>query len=285
MKRQLTILLTLFKPTNEEIKYWKEAYLELKKIGYSVHFLSDNPKLEYKNFSFLDESDWFPSSNNKGKFWVVFNHVDSGQVRTKYFKTADPDDYISINKLNEIDFNLFNNEILRTKYFKINNDKFSNQNDIENSIDILPIGSRSTYSTPTTILPTNGIFGRKNKFFDDEIYLNLFEDQILALLCFLEGSKLKEIDEVFYLYKENNGISDFENMILNLYNEYELSFNIYYKIVRIAKKRPDTITFHWYSKNIDKLIKNVESQGIAVGKDIKEKFKKTSEEYFKWENL
>lgn len=285
MERQLTILLTLFKPSDEENKYWKEAYLELKKAGYSVHFLSDNPKLEYKNFSFLNKNDWFPSLKNKGKFWLVFNHVDSGQVKTKYFKTVDPDDYISINKLNEIDFNSFDNEILRTKYFKIKDNQFSNQKDIENSIDILPIGSRSTYSTPTTILPTSGIFKRKNKFFNEEIYLNLFEDQILALLCFLEGSKLKEINEVFYLYKENNGISDFKNMILNLHKEYELAFNIYYKIVSITKKRPDTITFHWYSKNIDKVIKYIESQGAVVSKDIKEKFKKTSEEYFKWENL
>lgn len=273
MRKDLTLLITLFDPLKIEISYWCEAYFLLKEEGFEVHFISDNPYLIKDSFEVIDNNDWFPTEKNVSKFQRVIDHIDGGHVKTRFFKTVDPDDQISITELNKINFPKQDN-ILRTKYKKLST-FLEKQIEVERNFIKSPNKIKRTFSTSVTILPTIPIYKRSDKKFLKRQFINLFEDQLLALICLSEGSKVIDYDISFYYYAENNGLSSFENVIKNC-AEYEYVFDCFLYIVKKYNIIPDTITFDWHAKKMPEIMKI--TKGTRKNKKV---IKKCNRNYLK----
>lgn len=231
--KDITLLLTIYSYKIEEMNFWLDFYSQYKAIGGKLHFLIDNPKINELNFDKVEKEDIFYATTVRGKLSRVYKHIKANKVKTEFFKTVDPDDFISIEHLKKLVIKE-NNSIVKFPKRVTNLTIF---NEFENNIELSIKNSNSiigeenmwdkkfkevtsnriTFDTSTTILPTRPIL---NDIFFSKLYLDTFlnfaEDQILGLIAYINNDKLIEyIDHPFYLYIDQNGFSGHEHMAKN----------------------------------------------------------------------
>lgn len=221
----LTLLVTIFKPSKNEIEYWNNIYYRIKDIGININFLIDNPDFNILNLNKISKSDIFKNASNIGKFKTVYRHIKSGNVETTYFKIVDPDDYVSLKELENIDLNNNDNYIYRMNVVRMPNISGISQNNVESIV----AASRKkeavkfkNFGNSYTILPTLMIF---NDNYYNNYDIKTSDDQYLGFLAYVNGAKIRSIDSSFYLYNQFNGytrIENFKNKLINSFYTWNL---------------------------------------------------------------
>lgn len=92
---EITIIITFFEFHQLQFDYWLNTYRYAKKVGIPFHFIIDNPLIG-NQFHEIEKTDLFINDSNIGKLDSIYNHIKSGHIKTNYFKSVDPDDYISM---------------------------------------------------------------------------------------------------------------------------------------------------------------------------------------------
>lgn len=243
----VTIILTFFDPTDLQIKYWEWIKEKFERLKLNIQFIIDNQEIKNK---FKMDDRVFVNDKNLGKFKSIYTHIKNGNVRTKLFKTFDPDDYIDLDTFkNTIYMNgesIYRMKSFRTKKMNVDFKKI----DFSEFEKDANIRRYNNYGTSWTILPTNGIFNDKY-YSGADIRIN--EDQLLGLLCSQEY-KTYDIEEYWYLYLEENGIShhlNFEYYLENL----EITLQEKKSIINRGAKNPPIdwpSDFGYYKSLLDK---------------------------------
>lgn len=256
-------------------------YRDLKSNNFEFHWLIDNPNLKREHFDFVDKNDIFFAQKNMGKFSLVANHVTNNNVKTRFFKTCDPDDFLYLEKL--INFKFPDEDcIIRTKFYQIN------ANEVNESLFKNPelyFKNKSTHkkranSTCNTILPTKAFLG-SYKLDYKNVYFNIFEDQLLALICHFNGFYIRETNQSFYVYLHHNGISSFENFVNFHYDEAIRFLKFWISEIEKYKIYPPTVSMHWYTKHFRKI-----ADKLMISGSISEEKNNILQEEFKfYENI
>lgn len=216
----LTLLVTLYQPTKNEVEYWNDIYEKIEGLGVKINFLIDNPDFKISNFKNIPKNLFFSNARNLGKFRTVYNHIKSGKVNTKYFKVVDPDDYISLTELKKLQLSSEGRFIYKMNV--VREEKISGilQKDVEYIVRSFrkkePI-KLDNFGNSYTILPTLMIF--KDKYYKD-FNIKTSDDQYLGFLAYVNGAKILSIDNSFYLYNKFNGYTGIENFKLKLINSF-----------------------------------------------------------------
>lgn len=239
--KRITILLTLYKPKIEEIEYWIDVYKSLKVNGFHFHWLIDNPNFDMDLISnSIDAKDIFLNDVNSGKLNLVYNHIKFGFVNTDYFKTVDPDDFISIENFIDIESDLSSEpKIHKFLLARIYDRKLLQVNSVQSLLDQIHKGHGWYFGTPYTILPTKYI--QIDTYYNPSGIINQAEDLLLATICFANNSTFTKIDKYFYLYVQDEGLSSESYRSKNklkYFSEVVESALIWAKIVHASKIIP-----------------------------------------------
>lgn len=250
-KNNITFLITIFNPKNTEIDYIKFLYKKLKDNKIDVHLLIDFPDFNLEKLKFAEEKDVFLNKINEGKLNIVYKHIKLGNVKTSHFKTFDPDDYISINRL--LNFSAPNYYgMIRMKACLSNNGDILTQEEVEKHFIYKNIINTKTHGTSSMILPTDGIL--IDKFYSPLGIVNMAEDQILANICYCNGFDFLDIEDCWYLYSFQNGITNKSNNNIFKYKKEMLeSIKI---VLNIRKKSHLSIQSSWPKYVFDSYKKN-----------------------------
>ncbi len=171
MKKNITFLLTLYKPTDKQLKYWSEKSKLLVNMGFDFFVLIDNPKLSISGFDHA--TGIVKNKKNRGKFKTVYKFVKTGKIKTSHFKVVDPDDGIIEYFLK--DFNVESTDgilLMQNRIRTIDNlDKLYRRHSFGNSWTILPV----RYLYNDNYLP------KLNRM------KNWLEDQLLGVISQING--------------------------------------------------------------------------------------------------
>lgn len=284
---ELTLLVTFYNPTEKEINYWENFYSRNRSL-LPIQFLVDGVDIKF-NEEKVSKDDIFNYKVNNGKFKMTYNHIKDGNVKTKFFKPVDPDDFISEIALRK--FKLPSVEAVVSYGARYTKDAFEDisQSYIEKAFKkaIKYVNKGPSYWTSFTLLPTRAIL-------EDELYsgnrVGVIDDQIFGYICQLNGYPAYATKRPFYLYRWENGeyvnpsimceklsepIDEFEH-ILNRFVELGLESKV--KFIRefnwprtsfryIDRMcNPEQINKDEYLKKIDNLtqtIKDINAKDIA----------------------
>lgn len=209
--KEITILLRIFNISNDQYEYWKSIYLNNEDI--SIKFLIDDSELLH-DYSFLKKNDIYFIGKNQGPLKLVYNYIKNTDKITRYFKTFDPDDFLSIENFKKIklpkdDFILTMKETQFISPPLIKSDKY-----VTNLINQSHKYHWESFGTSWTILPTR--FISIDKYYNN--YRILFaDDKLLGYLCRANGAKIINFScRPFYYYIKNAGLTSPENMINNI---------------------------------------------------------------------
>lgn len=220
-KKTITLIVTIYKPTKEQINYWANIYKRAKKKkGIEVQFLVDGTFVDLPNF--ISGKDIFYSHKNLGKLLLIYDHIKSGNVVTDYFKACDPDDLISIDLLSE-SFNITEDNLIISYWFtyvdKRPND--CSESNIRSIIETVKNGQFDSFGNAWTIYPTNTI--KNDTIFSRERF-NQIDDQLLGYISYYNGGMIHHMKSLaFYLWVSGEGITSFENYF-NFVEESERTF-------------------------------------------------------------
>lgn len=239
MKKNLAFLLTLYKPTKDDLDYWSNIANELVFIGYEFFVLLDNPEIKGLIDNKFDVKV-FCNNENKGKFKTVYDFVKTGLIKTSHFKTIDPDDRFDFEQL---------------KDFEIKPDWEDSILNLEcnyNKAGIITKTRRNNFGSSYTIIPTKSILV-DNMYEEDYGVLNWIEDQFLGIISFGNCGKFIEINWSWYQYIINE--KSMTNNYLNDddFNEIYNSIKSFVRITKKIKKKP-VINFPGKLKYISELI-------------------------------
>lgn len=200
--KNITLIITLYKPREFEINYWSKFYDDFRH-ELQIHFIWDGePSFSIPN---SNNEDVFINKKNQGKFRTIYNHIKNGHVKTPYFKVVDPDDFISMKSLKEFKFPEEDDFILITNTIRTNSWMPYKQNEIETLVSEFNSSKQNrfdTFGNSYTILPTKCIKS-DNKFSD--IRIDTDDDQLLGYIALNNGAKKKNVDNSFYLYISGRG--------------------------------------------------------------------------------
>lgn len=223
-QNRITFILTLYKPTLNELNYWKQAHKMIVQNNHQFIIANDNTSIKYskEDFKYADIKN---NDINMGKLNSVLN--TRSIWKNKFIKTLDPDDFVSIARIEEVAKLLKEESIYRMVSYRIKKPlKNINQNYIEEKFNkIIPLRFNSL-GTSWTILPAKG-FTDEKKFPINDVYIN--EDQMLGQICLAQGFKIKDIKKGFYLYLVENGVSNVKN-IQNYLNSVVVTINEYKRL-------------------------------------------------------
>ncbi len=222
--RRLTLLITLWKTSEEDIHYWREFYENNKNNdNFQIQFLIDEDCNEY-NLENVNTEDIFLNGENIGKLKTIYNHIKKGNVKTEYFKTVDPDDRILIDRLNNFNYPK-ETSLIRMKSFR----------SVENKNSKISLDS---FGTSWMILPTSSIEFDDNY---DGTRININDDQILGNISYINNGKVYETNDYWYLYYYEKGISSLKNFPENIKKLLEtLKYNY-----KLTKELDYTIPSNW----------------------------------------
>lgn len=221
----IDIVLTLYKPTKRELKYWSNVQKTIhKKSDSKVYVLVDGTNLNLGGFH---EEYTYKSDYNVGKLRLVNDFIRKDIIKKTHFKIFDPDDYIDIANFRGIKIkNEHIGNIILTPYImnKKGNKIFSESNIFY---------TKRNFPNNITILPTDNT--KDSDKFWNEIRIDFADDQILAFIAISNGAKIITEDWKFYLYNVLNGVTNPNNIKKTLsfvYEAYEKLFE-YSKIKSI----------------------------------------------------
>lgn len=288
--KDITLLMTVYNINANEMAYWGKRYSELKSNGSTFHILLDNPSIKKSDIWWADENDIYTVKQNYGKLSRVYKHIKDDNVKTEYFKTIDPDDWIYLKKffeikiadptsiillnklwVEEVDFN---NTYKRKEKKVVRNYKRykldSNFHISQNYLDF--ISGKVDFNSSTTILPTSTIF--VDKIFEKDyknVNITFAEDQILGLISWHNGGKIKLLENSnFYIYNKmagwsNNSFAKNNQIVLS---QLDKGFKIWRDYFAINKSFPNTVWPFW---ECDNLLKNSEynKNAMKIKEDIK----------------
>lgn len=210
MINNITIIIPFHDSTSLYLKRWVKFYKKYSsKI--TIHFLFDGYFPKELTFS---DSNFYFNKTNLGKFKMIYNHIKSNNVISSHFKIVDPDDYISIKHLLKI-------KDLNKDYIYIFRPVFINfaHNFKQGSINRTIRKNTQNYNRPQsfgnawTIFPTEHL---KNDVFYSGKRIDFSDDQLLSYISLANGAILSNIEDKFYLYHRNNGVT--KNIVDNLDN-------------------------------------------------------------------
>lgn len=211
--KKITFIMSLTKIELKEVDFWKKFYFET--INFiDFHFIFDGVPIP-ENFSWVKNEDLFVNKTNRGKFLTIFNHIKSGKVKTKFFKTVDPDDVISVNDLLSFEVPDFK-AILKMKIIMSNNYLYQNQGKLKEDLELGNLSTRIpiSFGTSTTILPTESVYLFEDYKFQTKILR--CEDQLFASIAYKDCKRVLQYYEGWYIYLPVNGVStktDLDNYI------------------------------------------------------------------------
>lgn len=216
------MLLTLFKPTEKELNYWINIYNKWNSKEPRVYFLIDGTDISLKGI--INEDYVYKSEENLGKMNLVYRFIKNTELECTHIKICDPDDYISINAIKEIEEEMdtkvnCNDDLI---FFKLSNLEMKKQLDREKGEEIYcgadldsilkdSISMRKhsrNFANSWTIFPYRPL--KEDKLFSQK-RIDFADDQILGFICLANGSKIVETDKVCYLYKVEYGVSSTDN--------------------------------------------------------------------------
>lgn len=222
-KKNITLLVTLYNPTKNELKYWTKLYNRVNESHKNIviQMLVDGTSVNLEKVK--DKTNIFKFKKNQGKFLMVYNHIKSGKVTTPYFKVCDPDDLISIDKLSGIELPKDNDSIILTAQTKFRHKPlFKTEKLIASALEKTKKHIHSSFGNSWTILPTEKI--KNDKYYSGNKFM-YHDDQILGYLAFANGGKIVEMrDKWFYYYQTSVGHTSYHNfhkMMTNLKPTFE----------------------------------------------------------------
>lgn len=234
----------------------------LKERNISFHFIIDNVDIK-EHFNFVDNNDLFINTKNLGKFNSIINHVKNNNVKTKYFKSVDPDDYLSIDNFLKLKLPddpalvivpfIKNDTINRLWGTQINQfiDQsewcyISSNNGIVESDDKLVF---KTFGNPLVIYPTD-IIRKSSSIIDIDWSLNLAEDCILSLLAFESKNVIYLSDSIpFYVHGYRFGYTNNANYERNFMEFLKVSRIIFDLLRKMTIFTPDSFPFRNFENN------------------------------------
>ncbi len=226
MKRRdgITLLLTMFDPADNDIKYWSSfsSYINNKE-GIEIFILVDNPDLKIDRH--FKKTKIFKNDKNKGKFNTVYDFIKKDLIKTKHIKVCDPDDRIKEEILFKSLNDYPNNDIYIMKQIIIRDNK-----ETENEVYSLPNCS--------TILPVEHIL--KDKLITKkENVKNWLEDQILGAICYSNGAEISKSKESWYIYNNETGMTSSELNSRDI-KEIFLTLDVFWLLLNRANIKPKT---------------------------------------------
>lgn len=243
MKKELTIILTIFTPTLRELNNYLYSfskineYYDTREIENPIQFLilGDNPNIPkdiedflVENFSKLENLEYKPCKENLVRLGQVFKHLDL--VKGRYVKTVDPDDYLIPNKTVDFVENVIknteeNNRLIIHSYRTVENIDiyweaimhckhkvfFKNQSFNPNSVYPLEIIKKINWDNRTLI----------------------WSDDLIGFYLLNEGAKIKsERSSKFYVNLSHNGVSTTDGPHSNM-----RFYNDSCEFLKLAKKK------------------------------------------------
>lgn len=246
----ITLLITIFDANICDLSKWIKFYRENRKIV-DIFFLLDNPTYEYKTLleNCVENKNLFINKANIGKFSTVLNFICDNNIKTSHFKIVDPDDCVSMRRLETID-----NQLRDPNTIYLLNSTITKKNQIFRDKDITKLIDKKqkkvslTFANRWTIYPTNILL--KQKIYRDKERINSSDDKLLGYISLFSGAKVDRIDSNFYLYINNIGESSVKNYVNFINNEFITYLNILslkkkssYKDITEYKQ-----TIKWYFK-------------------------------------
>lgn len=262
--KKLTLLLTLYEPTKDQLKYWQNIYFKIKEENnFDFHFLVDGTDIQFKRG--VKKEEIFRNSVNIGKLNSIINHIKSGKVKTPYFKVCDPDDFISIDKLNK--FTAKGKDYIILHKFSVVNEFTPDFNNIDNQVNNFIENSSPTqyenFGNAYTIYPTKYIY--IDKYFSGKRY-DAYTDQILGYIAYVNGAKIIRMNFVFYLYIASVGISkngNFKYTNNSIDSIYEIS-----SLLQSSNKKNPLLWPHNYQQIINAFKTARHNDGSLSRKDL-----------------
>lgn len=206
----ITLIVTLFNPSDYDIDYWLRIDKILKDNNkIDIIFANDNPNRNDEFLKRFKRSNYVHFDENLGKYSLVYRLFEERLINSKWIKICDPDDFIDITNLNkftqEAEF-LSLDLLIKTPRYKVEKDFMPNGSLTisQKKVSIEFLGFMANY---------NSIFSRK-VFFGDffpGIKLSKSSDILFLLNSNLKKQKIYNLDYSFYIYKTNNGISNYNN--------------------------------------------------------------------------
>lgn len=254
LKTGVSLIVTLYKPKFSEINFWAKIY---NKWDGEMFFLIDNPDFNIKILENrgINKKNIYQNIVNKGKLLTIMDFSKENIITNTHIKICDPDDYISIKLLKDLEKSIKNewkNEIIhfnatcnKSNYI-IKNQWFLTRNILKNSHY-----NPSNLANNQIILPTKPLYEWDHSFSQR---LDSSDDKILVLIALLKGSKIQHIKKPFYLYRAAYGESNSKNLSIFLKNNIDV-YNEMYEIVKLHGYMPDEFdmnkTIDWFLKKID----------------------------------
>ncbi len=207
-QRKINLLLTLYKPTKEQVEFWVDIYNQLINEEFiELYILIDGTVID--GLDGIEDRHIYKSKENVGKFRLLYNFIKENNDLEDYVKVCDPDDYISIKLLKE--YKIFHdNKIIFTKMAKINQEPNEiNQDNITKLISENKGSVFNSFGNSWTILPIEPIKNDKT-FSGRKIYYH--DDQLIGYIAYVNGGEIVEDrDNGFYLYIYGIGQTSYKN--------------------------------------------------------------------------
>lgn len=279
LNNSLKLVLTIFKPLDEELEEWASYNL-----GRDLIILNDNPNLPVKTRDKI--SDLFPNSqfletgvNNK-RFRLISIFTRSIYEKFDFvFKIVDPDDFIYLDgykKMNEfISKGLFPKEDLvlhkGTKIMESKKDVKSLSKEELVKISTDP-NFRMTFATFQTTHKSNILRECFEKLKDKEFTTQFQDDRLITFLYLSNGAKVSKVDIPLYIQFHKNGETK------NTFTSRLKQKRAFREVYQFALKNMDIIACPTKKGKEGKIIKklNIHSKVKCVS-DVSELVAKTIE--------
>lgn len=235
-KCKITLLVTVFKPTPKECKFWANIYNNWKG---DTFFLIDNPSFDIsKLLSFgVQKEDVFENKENVGKLKTILNFLKKNIIKTTHFKICDPDDFISLEDLEKAESLIkikWKNELINFRGSSIVKSRIRNsQKFVSKYIQKHSYTNTKNMANHQMILP---VLPYTDFNYEFTKRVNSTDDKILALIALLKGSTIKSIDKQFYLYRRAYGESNNKNSSVFLENCI-ISYDEMFKLMKKMKTK------------------------------------------------
>lgn len=229
--KEITFVLTAYSLSQREINNFNNSINEINRIykeEYGIDhinnpidflILSDNPEIpsfNEENFIDLEKNNknvkYIPCDENRVRLGQVFKHIEN--IRSRYVKTIDPDDYLIPNSTVKFVENFL-------KDFKDNESLIIHSYNAVRDLDIYH---------ETIEFVDNKIYFKNKSFNPNSIYplsilkkikwdwkILIWSDDLIGFLLYLNGAKLASArDYAFYINLSHGGVSTTEDFHRNM---------------------------------------------------------------------
>lgn len=248
--KNITFLITVYDASLGDITRWIEFYKK-NNSSIDVYFLLDNPNYQYRILleEYISKEYLHINEENIGKFRTIMNFISMDIIKTSHFKVIDPDDYVSVILLENIDKQLINEKSIYLLNSTITRRKhWENEQSVFEFINKKQVDISTTFANRWTIYPTSIL--KDQKVYSKNNRIDSSDDKLLGYICIFSGANIGRVDSNFYLYINNLGESSVDNFSKFISSEQKT----YAEIMSLKKdsKYKDITdydpTINWYKK-------------------------------------